>query len=59
MFKKFHKKNDAGLIEKYRKYTNKLTVVKRIAKQNYNTSLIEITKKNLSKQWRLINEILQ
>ena len=59
MFKTCYKKNDALLIEKYKKYTNRLTAVKRIAKQNYNTSLIEITKKDLSKQWRLMNEILQ
>ena len=59
LFKKCYKKNDALLIERYKKYTNRLTAVKRLSKQNYYASMIEKNKKDLSKQWKLINEILQ
>ena len=45
MLKKCYKKDDALLIKKYKKYTNRLTAVKRIAKQNYYTPLLEISKK--------------
>ena len=50
-------KNDLDLIANYKKYCNKLTTIKRIAKQNYYASMIQINKKDLSKQWQLINQI--
>ena len=52
------KKNDKVLIEKYKKYSNILTSIKRLAKQNYFTTMIE-TNKNISKQWKPINLVLQ
>ena len=58
VFKKCYKKNDLDLIANYKKYCNKLTTIKRIAKQNYYASMIQINKKDLSKQWQLINQIL-
>ena len=58
LFKKCYKKNDLDLIANYKKYCNKLTTIKRIAKQNYYASMIQINKKDLSKQWQLINQIL-
>ena len=36
-----------------------MTSIKRLAKQNYFTTMIETNKKNISKQWELINLILQ
>ena len=57
--KMLQKKNDTLLIERYKKYTNRLTAVKRLSKQNYYASMIEKNKKDLSEQWKLINEILQ
>ena len=59
MFKQCYKKNDESLIKNYKNYCNLLTSVKRAAKQKYYTNMIEINKKDLSKQWKLINEILQ
>ena len=59
LFKKCYKKNDPVLIENYKKYSNKLTSIKRIAKQNYYTHMIQLDKNDLSKQWRLINQILE
>jgi len=47
------------MVEKYKKFSNKLTTIKRIAKQNYYATLIETNKRDLSKQWQLINQILQ
>ena len=47
------------MIEKYTKYTNRLTAVERLSKQNYYALMIEKNKKDPSKQWNLINEILQ
>lgn len=59
MFKKCYKKNDPLLIENYKKFSNKLTTIKRIAKQNYYATMIKLNKKNMSKHWQLINQILQ
>ena len=47
------------MIENYKKYSNKLTSIKRIAKQNYYAQMIQLNKNDLSKQWRLINQILE
>ena len=52
-------KNDPVLIENCKKYSNKLTFIKRIAKQNCYAHIIQINKNDLSKQWRLINQILE
>ena len=59
LFTKCYKKNDPVLIEKYKKYSNKLTTIKRIAKQNYYAKMIQSNKNDLSKQWKLINQILE
>ena len=48
LFTKCYKKNDPVLIEKYKKYSNKLTTIKRIAKQNYYAKMIQSNKNNLS-----------
>ena len=53
------KKNDPVLIENYKKYSNKLTSIKRIAKQNFYAHMIQLNKNDLSKQWQLINQILE
>ena len=36
-----------------------MTSIKKLAKQNYFTTMIKTNKKNISKQWELINLILQ
>ena len=59
MFKQCYKKNDESSIKNYKNYCNLLTSVKRAAKLKYYTNMIEMNKKNFSKQWKLINEILQ
>ena len=59
LFKNCYKKNDPVLIENYKKYSNKLTSIKRIAKQNYYAHMIQLNKNDLSKQWRVINQILE
>ena len=59
MFKLCYKKNDSTLIDTYKKYSNVLTSVKRTAKQNYYYAMIKMNKQNFSKQWQLINQILQ
>ena len=41
LFKKCNKKNDPVLIKNYKKYSNKLTSIKRIAKQNYYAHMIQ------------------
>ena len=54
-----YKKNDPILINSYKKYSNILTSVKRTAKQTYYYSVIKMNERNFSKQWQLINQILQ
>ena len=58
VFRHSYKKNDKVLIKKYKKYFSILTSIKRLVKQNYFTTLIETNKKNISKQWELINHVL-
>ena len=45
LFKKCYKKNDLDLIVNYKIYSNKLTTIKKIAKQNYYAAMIHINKK--------------
>ena len=47
------------MIKNYKKYSNKFTSIKRIAKQNYYAHMIQLNKNDFSKQWRLINQILE
>ena len=47
------------MVENYKKYFNKLTSIERIAKQNYYAHMIQLNKNDLSKQLRLINQILE
>ena len=44
MFKKCYKHNDAALTEKCKKFANKLTTIKRVAKQNYYAAMTELNK---------------
>ena len=46
------------LICKYKNYLNKLTRLKQVAKKNYYQNELNKHKNNLSKQWKLINEII-
>ena len=59
MFNLCYKKNDSTLIDTYKKYSNVLTSVKRPVKQNYYYAMKKMNKQNFSKQWQLINQILQ
>ena len=47
MLKKCYKHNDTAVTEKYKKFANKLTTIKRVPKQNYYAAMIEVNKKNL------------
>ena len=46
------------LLSKYKNYLNKLTRLKQVAKKNYYQNELNKHKNNLSKQWKLINEII-
>ena len=59
LFRKCYKKNDADLILVYKQCTNKPTTIRRIAKQKYYSSMFDVNKKNISKQWEIISEILK
>ena len=52
-------KNKLDLLSYYKKYLNKLTTVKRLAKEQYYTSQLIEHKQNMKKQWTIINELLQ
>ena len=54
LFTKCYKKNDPVLITKYKKYSNKLTTIKKVAKQNYYAKMIQSNKNDLSTQSKLI-----
>ena len=59
LFAKVYKKNSADLIAKYKIYFNKLTTIKRLAKEQYYTSQLTEHKQSISKQWSIINELLE
>ena len=42
----------------YKKYLNKLTFIKRLAKEQYYTSQLQKHKQDISKQWSIINKLL-
>ena len=61
LFKKYFKSkqgisNDKEVL--YKKYLNKLTHVKNLAKRNYCESIIKNNNKNSSQIWSVINEIV-
>ena len=53
-----YKQNNSNLISKYKQYSNKLTTIKRLAKEQYYTSQLLEHKSNISKQWAVINDLL-
>ena len=53
-----YKQNNSNLISKYKQYSNKLTTIKRLAKEQYYTSQSLEHKSNISKQWAVINDLL-
>ena len=59
LFAKCYKKNNTDLIAKYKIYLNKLTTIKRLAKEQYYTSQLIEHKQSISKQWSIINELLE
>ena len=60
LFAKCHKKKKhTDSIAKYKIYLNKLTTIKRLAKEQYYTSQLIEHKQSISKQWSIINELLE
>ena len=58
LFRKSYKQNNVQLTTFYKKYSNKLTTVKRTAKQQYYQSQLSIFRKNTTKTWGIIKQIL-
>jgi len=58
LFKDCYKSNDPYLVCKYKQYTNKLTKIKNAAKTAYYKEKLMQTKNDISKQWKIINEII-
>ena len=58
LFCQCYKQQKTHLISKYKNYLNKLTRLKQVAKKNYYQNELNKHKNNLSKQWKLINEII-
>ena len=58
LFCQRYKQQKTHLISKYKNYFNKLTRLKQVAKKNYYQNELNKHKNNLSKQWKLINEII-
>ena len=59
MYTKCYKQNKPELTSMYKKFLNKLTTVKRLAKEQYYTAQLIEHKQNISKQWAIINELLE
>ena len=59
LYAKCYQKNKLDLLSYYKKYLNKLTTVKRLAKEQYYTSQLIERKQNMKKQWTIINELLE
>jgi len=57
MFRKCYKCKDAKLIAQYKKYTNKLSRLRKIAKQQYYFKLFQKYRSNSKKTWKTINEL--
>ena len=58
LYTKCYKQNNPELIVYYKKYLNNLSVVKRLAKEQYYTLQLPKHKQDISKQWSIINELL-
>ena len=57
LYKKYLNKKSVDLLEKYKKYKNKLTSVLRFAEKNYFSNKLLEAINNLSKTWRIINNM--
>jgi len=57
MFRKCYKCKDAKLIAQYKKYTNKLTRLRKTAKQQYYFKLFQKYRSDSKKTWKTINEL--
>ena len=58
LFRKSYKQNNVQLTIFYKKYSNKLTTVKRAAKQQHYQSQLSTFRKNTTKTWGITKEIL-
>ena len=59
LFHQCYKQQDTQLISTYKTYRNKFTKLKEIAKRTYYQNELHLHKENLSKQWKIINEIVR
>ena len=58
LFQQCYKRQNIDLISKYKSYRNKLSKVKEMAKRTYYQNEGQMHEENISKQWRVINEII-
>ena len=58
LYAKCNQKKEPDLLSHYKKYLNKLTTEKRLAKEQYCTSQLTEHQENMKKQWTIINELL-
>ena len=60
LFKKYYKSNSSDFSKKqqYKKYLNKLTHIKNIAKRSYYENLIKKNKRNPSQTWSITKDII-
>ena len=58
LYNKCYKQDNPELIAHYKKYLNKLTSIKRLAKERYYTSQLLKHKQDVTKLWTIINELL-
>jgi len=57
MFRKCYKCKDAKLIAKYKKYTDKLTRLRKIAKQHYYFKMFQKYRSDSKETWKTMNEL--
>ena len=57
LFQQCYKHQDTHLVSTYKTYRNKLTKLKELAKRMYYQNELHLHKENISKQWKIINEI--
>ena len=59
LFQQCYKHQDTHLVSAYKTYRNKLTKLKEIAKRTYYQNELHLHKENISKQWKISNEIVR
>ena len=58
LFQQCYKHQNTHLVSAYKTYCNKLTKLNEITKKTYYQKKLHLHKENISKQWKIINEIV-